>query len=29
MSSHAYFGDPCLPTRVPAAPAGSAWLHEI
>ncbi len=21
--------DPCLPTRVPVAPAGPQWLHEI
>ncbi len=23
------FGDPCLPTRVPVAPSGSMWVHEI
>jgi bifunctional non-homologous end joining protein LigD len=23
------FLDPCLPTRVPVAPSGPAWLHEI
>jgi bifunctional non-homologous end joining protein LigD len=23
------FGDPCLPTRVPVAPGGSVWVHEI
>jgi ATP-dependent DNA ligase len=23
------FGDPCLPTRVPVAPSGPAWVHEI
>jgi len=29
-SASAYgFGDPCLPTRVPVAPSGAAWLHEI
>ncbi len=21
--------DPCLPTRVPIAPSGSLWVHEI
>jgi ATP dependent DNA ligase domain len=30
MPAHLYgFGDPCLPTRVPVAPRGSLWLHEI
>jgi bifunctional non-homologous end joining protein LigD len=23
------FANPCLPTRVPVAPRGSLWLHEI
>ncbi len=23
------FGDPCLPTRVPVAPSGSLWVHEV
>ena len=30
MSAYRHgFGDPCLPTRVPVAPSGAAWLHEI
>jgi ATP-dependent DNA ligase len=29
MSAPHGFGDPCLPTRVPVAPAGQQWLHEI
>src|SRR5690348_3547505 len=30
MSTLAFgFGDPCLPTRVPVAPTGPAWVHEI
>jgi bifunctional non-homologous end joining protein LigD len=30
MSDYPYsFGDPCLPTRVQAAPSGPQWLHEI
>ena len=30
MSASAYgFGNPCLPTRAPVAPTGSAWVHEI
>ncbi len=30
MSAYAFgFGDPCLPTRVEVAPAGSMWVHEI
>jgi len=30
MSAFAYgFGEPCLPTRVPVAPAGPERVHEI